>query len=75
LIESVTVTIIGGIIGVLTGYGLRLFAIKGYGISAPDQRSVGCSGRTVSFIVGLFSGTVSSLAGVKAGPIEAMRNE
>jgi putative ABC transport system permease protein len=75
LIESVTVTIIGGMIGVLTGYGLAYFLslVMGFPLLISIQSAV--LGVTVSFIVGLFSGIYPAWHASSLDPIEAMRNE
>lgn len=75
LIESVTVTIIGGVIGVLTGYGLAylLSIVMGFPLLISARSAI--LGVTVSFIVGLFSGLYPAWQASQLDPIEAMRNE
>lgn len=75
LIEAVTVTIVGGAIGVLTGYGLAyiLSFVMGFPLLISAQSAV--LGVLVSFIVGLVSGIYPAWRAAKLDPIEAMRNE
>lgn len=75
LIESVTVTIIGGVIGVITGYGLAylLSIVMGFPLLISIQSAI--LGVTVSFVVGLFSGLYPAWQASRLDPIEAMRNE
>lgn len=75
LIEAVTVTLVGGAIGVLTGYGLAylLALLMGFPVSISIQSGV--LGVTVSFIVGLISGIYPAWQASKLNPIDAMRNE
>lgn len=75
LIESVTVTIIGGAIGVFTGYGLAylLAFVMGFPLIINIQSAF--LGVTVSFVVGLISGIYPAYRASKLSPIDAMRNE
>lgn len=75
LIEAVTVTIVGGAIGVLTGYGLAflLSVLMGFPLLMSIQSAI--FGVGVSFIVGLISGIYPAWRAAKLDPIEAMRNE
>lgn len=75
LIESVMVTIVGGIIGVMTGYALAylLSIVMGFPLLISARSAV--IGVTVSFIVGLCSGLYPAWQASKLDPIEAMRNE
>lgn len=75
LIEAVTVTMVGGTIGVLTGYGLAyiLSVVLGFPLMISPQSGV--LGVTVSFVVGLISGIYPAWRASKLSPIDAMRNE
>ncbi len=75
LIESVTVTVIGGAIGVLTGYGLAylLSFVMGFPLLISAQSAI--LGVMVSMVVGIISGLYPAWRAAKLDPIEAMRNE
>jgi len=75
LIEAVVVTMVGGAIGVFTGYGLAylLSVLMGFPLLISPQTAV--LGVTVSFIVGIISGLYPAWQASKLNPIEAMRNE
>jgi putative ABC transport system permease protein len=75
LIESVTVTIIGGAIGVFTGYGLAYILAFVMGFPLIINFSSAILGVTVSFVVGLISGIYPAYRASKLSPIDAMRNE
>ena len=75
LIEAITVTMVGGTIGVVTGYGLAyiLSVVLGFPLLISPQS--GFLGVTVSFVVGLISGIYPAWRASKLSPIDAMRNE
>jgi putative ABC transport system permease protein len=75
LIESVTVTMVGGAIGVFTGYGLAylLSAVLGFPLLISISSAI--LGVTVSFVVGMISGSYPAWRASKLSPIDAMRNE
>jgi putative ABC transport system permease protein len=75
LIESVTVTLMGGVIGIVTGYGLAylLSALMGFPLLFSVRSAA--LGVTVSFIVGIFSGLYPAWQASRLDPIDAMRNE
>ncbi len=75
LIEAVTVTILGGAIGVVTGYGLAYLLSVLMGFPVLISVSSAVLGVTVSFVVGLASGLYPAWRAAKLSPIDAMRNE
>lgn len=75
LIEAVMVTMVGGAIGVFTGYGLAylLSAVLGFPLLISAESAV--MGVGVSFVVGLVSGIYPAWRASELSPIDAMRNE
>lgn len=75
LIEAVTVTAVGGVLGIIVGYGLAyiLSFAMGFPVSIRLQSAV--MGVGVSLVVGIASGLYPALRAAKLDPIEAMRNE
>lgn len=75
LIESVTVTVIGGAVGVLTGYTLAflLSVVMNFPLFIKAQSAI--LGVAVSLTVGILSGLYPAWQASKLDPIEAMRNE
>ena len=75
LIEAVTVTMVGGALGVFTGYGLAylLSVVMGFPLKISAQS--GFLGVTVSFVVGIISGLYPAWRASKLSPIDAMRND
>jgi putative ABC transport system permease protein len=75
LIEAVTVTAVGGAIGVFVGYGLAylLSLAMGFPVSIRLQSAV--MGVGVSLVVGITSGLYPAMRASRLDPIEAMRNE
>ncbi len=75
LIEAISVTMVGGAIGVFTGYGLAyvLSVVMGFPLMISPQSAF--LGVTVSFIVGIISGLYPAWRASKLSPIDAMRND
>lgn len=75
MIESVTVTMVGGAIGVFTGYGLAylLSAVLGFPLMISVFSAV--LGVGVSFVVGMVSGSYPAWSASRLSPIDAMRND
>lgn len=75
LIEAVTVTAIGGLIGVVTGFGLAylLSALLGFPLEVNISSAV--LGVGVSSVVGIISGLYPAWKASQLNPIDAMRNE
>ena len=75
LIEAVTVTAIGGAIGVLTGFGLAYLISKLMGF--PLLMSIGSAvlGVGVSSLVGIISGLWPAWRAARLHPIDALRAE
>ncbi|HUF03890.1 MAG TPA: ABC transporter permease [Aridibacter sp.] len=75
MIESVTVTMVGGAIGVLTGYGLAYLLSVVLDFPLLISASSALLGVTVSFVVGMISGSYPAWSASRLSPIDAMRNE
>ncbi len=75
LIEAVTVTVFGGAVGVVVGYGLAftLSLLMGFPVLVSAQSAF--LGVTVSFVVGLASGLYPAWRAALLSPIDAMRAE
>ena len=75
LIEAVTVTAIGGAVGVLTGFGLAylLSFIMGFPLLLSINSAI--MGVTVSSVVGIISGLWPAWRAARLDPIEALRAE
>ena len=75
LIEAVAVTMIGGAIGVISGYGLAFLLSVALGFPLQISAQSALMGVGTSFLVGLISGIYPAYSAAKLTPIEAMRNE
>ena len=75
LIESVTVTAIGGAIGVLTGFGLAFLISKAIGFPMLASVWAAVLGVGVSSVVGVISGLYPAWRAAKLDPIAALRAE
>lgn len=75
LIEAVTVTAIGGCIGVVTGFGLAYVLSSLMGFPLLISVTSGVLGVGVSSIVGIISGSWPAWRAARLDPIEALRAE
>jgi len=75
MIESVTVTMVGGAIGVVTGYGLAYVLSVVLGFPLLVSAMSAAMGVGVSFVVGMASGSYPAWRASRLSPIDAMRNE
>jgi putative ABC transport system permease protein len=75
LIESITVTVVGGAIGVIAGYALAYMLSFALGFPLFIKAQSAVLGVAVSFVVGIISGLYPAWQAAKLDPIEAMRNE
>lgn len=75
LIEAVVVTMVGGAIGVFSGYGLAYLLSLAMGFPLLISAQSGVMGVTTSFVVGLISGLYPAYTASKLSPIDAMRSD
>jgi len=75
LIEAVAVTVLGGTLGVIAGYGLAFLLSLVMGFPVSIRASSAIMGVGVSAIVGIISGSYPAMKAAKLDPIEAMRND
>ena len=75
LIEAVCVTVVGGMIGVLVGYGLAYALSLAMGFPVLIRAQSALMGVGVSLVVGIVSGLYPAFRAADLDPIEAMRNE
>ena len=75
LIEAVTVTAIGGAIGVITGFGLAYLIAALIGFPLLISVASAALGVGVSSIVGIISGLWPAWRAARLDPIEALRAE
>ena len=75
LIEAVTVTAVGGAIGIIVGYGLAFVLAFAMGFPIMIRLDSALMGVGVSLVVGIASGLYPAMRAAKLDPIEAMRNE
>jgi putative ABC transport system permease protein len=75
LIEAITVTGLGGAIGVLTGFGLAYVLALAMGFPLLISAASAVLGVGVSSIVGVVSGLWPAWRASRLDPIEALRSE
>ncbi|MEP6946771.1 MAG: ABC transporter permease [Acidobacteriota bacterium] len=75
LIEAVSVTVLGGILGVIVGYGLAYIMSLALGFPVAFKAQSAIMGVGVSLVVGIVSGLYPAVRASKLDPIEAMRND
>jgi ABC-type antimicrobial peptide transport system permease subunit len=75
LIEAVTVTALGGALGVVTGFGLAYIISSLIGFPLLISAASAVLGVAVSSIVGIISGLWPAWRAAKLHPIEALRAE
>ncbi|HEV7643606.1 MAG TPA: ABC transporter permease [Pyrinomonadaceae bacterium] len=75
LIEAVTVTSVGGVIGVFTGFGLAFILAKAMGFPLLPSIWAVVMGIGVSSVVGIASGLYPAWKASRLNPVEAMRRE
>jgi putative ABC transport system permease protein len=75
LIEAVCVTVVGGMIGVIAGYGLAYLLSLAMGFPVLIRIQSALMGVGVSLVVGIISGLYPAMHAADLDPIDAMRNE
>ena len=75
LIEAVSVTVLGGLIGIVVGYGLAFVLSLAMGFPVSIRAESALMGIGVSLVVGIVSGLYPAMRAAKLDPIDAMRNE
>ncbi|MBX3299228.1 MAG: ABC transporter permease [Acidobacteria bacterium] len=74
-IEAVVVTVCGGLIGIVVGYGLAYLLSLAMGFPVAIRVSSALLGVAVSLVVGIVSGLYPAWRAADLDPIDAMRNE
>ena len=75
LIEAVSVTVLGGVIGIFVGYGIALLLSLAMGFPVSIQARSAVMGIGVSLVVGIISGIYPAMKAAQLNPIDAMRKE
>lgn len=75
LIEAVSVTVLGGLLGIIVGYGLAFILSFALGFPVSIRAQSAIMGIGVSLVVGIVSGLYPAMRAAKLDPIDAMRNE
>ena len=75
LTESVTLSILGGVVGIILGFALALTISKVTPLPAAVQVWSVAMGIGITALVGLFFGLYPAIRAAKLDPIEALRRE
>jgi putative ABC transport system permease protein len=75
LTESVTLSILGGVVGIILGFALALTISKVTPLPAAVQVWSVAMGIGITALVGLFFGLYPAMRAAKLDPIEALRRE
>jgi putative ABC transport system permease protein len=75
LLESLVITLFGGLVGVLIGFGLGLVVSALTGFPARITPEATALGLGVSAIVGMFFGIFPAMRASRMDPVAALRHE
>jgi putative ABC transport system permease protein len=75
LVESTTLSLVGGLIGVASGVGLALLAAAFTPLPAAVSMPSVFAGITMSALIGVFFGSYPAWRAARLDPIEALRYE
>jgi len=75
LAESATISVVGGIIGILAGFSIAKIISMTVGLPSTVSAVSVIAGIVMSFSVGMFFGVYPAMKAAKMDPIEALRYE
>jgi putative ABC transport system permease protein len=75
LMESLVITLAGGLVGILIGFGLSLVVAASTGFPARVTPEATALGLGLSAAVGIFFGIFPALRASKQDPVTALRSE